>query len=141
MCLTPPHLIEVPVPSKKNERSYICEFASSYNFSIVLLNCFDSAVSVVFEFIKTQNTFWLPWIISILTFLRVQIRLEDGNIYLRLRTMSRTIYAAKIRTDDNSSTCTFTTDKSVTCTEHVLMRLYPINKSLVSSQSERRTSC
>jgi hypothetical protein len=54
--------------------------------------------------------------ISILTCLRVQIRLEDGNIYLRLRTMSRTIYAAKIRTDDNSLTCTFTTDKSVTCT-------------------------
>jgi len=38
--------------------------------------------------------------------------LEDSNLYLRLRKMS-----------------------------HVLMRLYPIDKSLVSLQSERRTSC
>ena len=41
----------------------------------------------------------------------------------------------QIRADDNSSTYTFTTGKSVTCTEshapvHVLMRLYPIDKSL-----------
>jgi hypothetical protein len=36
---------------------------------------------------------------------------EDGNLYLRLRTMSHTI-----RAEDNSSTCTFTTGKSVTYT-------------------------
>jgi hypothetical protein len=37
--------------------------------------------------VKTQNTFWLPKFIS--------LWLEDGNSYLRLRTMSHTIYAAK----------------------------------------------
>ena len=44
--------------------------------------------------VKTQNTFWLPWIISILICLTVQIRwytLEDDNLYLHLRTMSHTI--------------------------------------------------
>ena len=46
-----------------------------------------------------QNTFWLSWIILILICLRVQygsiLWLEDGNLYLRLRTMSYTIYATK----------------------------------------------
>ena len=36
---------------------------------------------------------------------------EDGNLYLRLRTMSHTI-----RAEDNSSTCTFITGKSITYT-------------------------
>jgi len=43
--------------------------------------------------------------------------LEDGNLYLRLQTMSHTIYAAKFeQTIIHSSTCTFTTGKSVTWT-------------------------
>lgn len=48
----PATLIEVPVQSKKNDQSYICEFSSSYDVSIVLLNCFSSVVRVVFELIQ-----------------------------------------------------------------------------------------
>jgi len=53
--------------------------------------------------------------------------LEDDNIYLRLRKMSHTIYAA----NGNVS--------------HIHRRMcewdYPIDKSLVCLQSERRMSC
>jgi hypothetical protein len=59
--------------------------------------------------VKPQNTFCLPWIMSILICLTVQILwLKDGNLYLRLQTMSHIFYAAKFA-DDNSATCTFTT--------------------------------
>ena len=52
------------------------------------------------------------------------------------------ILCCQIRADDISSTCTFTTGKSLSqshASAHVLMRLYPIDKSLVCSQSKRRT--
>ena len=42
--------------------------------------------------------------------------LEDDNLYLRLWKMSHTIYTANFGADDNSSTCKFTMEKSVTCT-------------------------
>jgi len=51
---------------------------------------------------------------------------KDGNLYLHLWARSHTIYAvqvgcsifqpAKFKPDDNSSTCAFTTGKSVTYT-------------------------
>jgi len=62
-------------------------------------------------------------------------------VYFDWKTVIYIYVCCQIRADDNSSTCTFTTGKSVTCTAHVLMSLYPIDKSLVSLQSERRTSC
>ena len=44
--------------------------------------------------------------------------LEDGNLYLRLWTMSHNL-CYQMRTDDNSSTCTFMTGKSVVLMEHL----------------------
>jgi len=53
--------------------------------------------------------------------------LEDGNLYLRLRKMSHTIYAANGKVS------------------HIHRRMcewdYTIDKSLVCLQSKRRTSC
>jgi hypothetical protein len=48
-------------------------------------------------YVKPQNTFCLPWIMSILICLTVQILwLKDGNLYLRLQTMSHIFYAASL---------------------------------------------
>jgi len=47
----------------------------------------------------------------------------------------------QIRADTNSSTCTFTTEKLVTCTGASTNDIIPIDKSLVCLQNERRTSC
>ena len=47
----------------------------------------------------------------------------------------------QIRADDNSSTCTFTTEKSVTCTGACANEIIPIDKSVICLQSERKTSC
>ena len=66
--------------------------------------------------VNTQNPFWLPWIIS--------IPMSKGTntvVYFDWKTVSYTYACAhnsccQIRADDNSSTCTFTTGKSVTCT-------------------------
>jgi hypothetical protein len=44
--------------------------------------------------------------------------LEDGNLYLRLWTMSHNL-CYQMRADDNSSTCTFMTGKSVVLMEHL----------------------
>ena len=43
----------------------------------------------------------------------------------------------QIRADDNSSTCTFTTEKSGTCANEII----PIDKSVICLQNERRMSC
>ena len=51
--------------------------------------------------------------------------------------MSHTVYAAKIRADDNPSTCTFTTEKSVTftgaCANEIILS---INHSFVYKAKE-----
>jgi hypothetical protein len=73
-----------------------------------------------------------PWFFSILICLRVHkygsmLWLEDGNLYLRVRKMSHTIYAANGKVS------------------HIPRRMcewdYTIDKSLVCLQSEIRTSC
>ena len=53
--------------------------------------------------------------------------LEDGNLYLRLRKMSHTIYAAN--------------GKVSHIHRHMWERDYTIDKSFVCLQSERSTSC
>jgi len=53
--------------------------------------------------------------------------LEDGNLYLRLRKMSHTIYAANGEVSH--------------LYRHMCEWDYTIDKSLVCLQSERRTSC
>ena len=53
--------------------------------------------------------------------------------------MSHTIYVAKIRADDNSSTCTFKTEKSVTFTGACANEIIPsINRSFVYKAKEGR---
>jgi hypothetical protein len=47
----------------------------------------------------------------------------------------------QIPADDISSTCTFSTESQSHAPTHVLMKLYPIDKSLICLQSERGTSC
>jgi hypothetical protein len=73
----------------------------------------------------------LPWFISILICLRYKygsiLWLEDGNLYLRLRKVSHTIYA--------------TNGKVTHIHRRMCERDYIIDKSLVCLQSERRTSC
>ena len=54
---------------------------------------FNNILSI---YVTPQNTFCLRWIMSILICLTVQILwLKDGNLYLRLQTMSHIFYAAK----------------------------------------------
>jgi hypothetical protein len=67
--------------------------------------------------------------------------LEDGNLYLRLWTMSHTIYAAKFEQTIIHQHVHLRQEIQSHAPAHVLMRLYPIDKSLVWLQSERRTSC
>jgi hypothetical protein len=67
--------------------------------------------------------------------------LEDGHLYLRLRTMSHTIYAAKFEQTIIHQHVHLRRESQSHEPAHVLMRIYPIDKSLVCLQSERRTSC
>jgi hypothetical protein len=64
-----------------------------------------------------------------------------SNLYLRLRTMSHTIYAAKFEQTIIHQHVHLRRESQSHEPAHVLMRLYPIDKSLVCLQSERRTSC
>jgi hypothetical protein len=56
-------------------------------------------------------------------------------------TMSHTIYAAKFEQTIIHQHVHLRRVSQSHAAAHVLMRLYPIDKSLVCSQSERRTSC
>jgi hypothetical protein len=72
--------------------------------------------------VNTQNIFWLPWIISILICLTVQIRWyaligRRQFIFTFAENVTHNL-CCQIRTDDNSSTWTFTTGKSVVLMEH-----------------------
>jgi len=69
--------------------------------------------------------------------------LEDGNLYLRLRTMSHTIYAAQFEQTIIHQQVHLRRESQSHEPAHVhaLMRLYPIDKSLVCLQCERRTLC
>jgi hypothetical protein len=64
---------------------------------------------------------------------------DRGNLYLRLRTMSHTIYAAKFEQTIIHQHVHLRRESQSHEPAHVLMRLYPIDKSLVCLQSERRT--
>jgi hypothetical protein len=63
---------------------------------------------------------------------------NNGNLYLRLRTMSHTIYAAKFRQTIIHQHVHLGCESQSHAPAHVLMRLFPIDKSLVCLQSERR---
>ena len=67
--------------------------------------------------------------------------LENDNLYLRLRTMSHTIYAAKFEQTIIHQHLHLRRESQSHASVHVPMRLYPIDKLLVCLQSERRTSC
>jgi len=67
--------------------------------------------------------------------------LEDGNLYLRLRTMSHTIYAVKFEQTIIHQHRHLRRESQSHAPANVLMRFYPIDKSLVCLQSERMTSC
>ena len=67
--------------------------------------------------------------------------LEDGILYLRLRTMSHTIYAAKFEQTISHQHVHLRRESYSHAPVHVQMRLYPIDKSLVCLQSERRMLC
>ena len=71
----------------------------------------------------------------------VVYRLEDGNLYLRLRAMSHTVYAAKFEQTIIHQHVHLRRESQSHALVHVLMRLYPIDKSLVCLQSKRRTLC
>jgi hypothetical protein len=51
--------------------------------------------------------------------------IEDGNVYLRLRTMSRTIYAAKFEQTIIHQHVHLRRESQSHAPAHVLMRLYP----------------
>ena len=67
--------------------------------------------------------------------------MEDGNLYLRLQTMSHTIYAAKFEQTIIHQHVHLRRESQSHEPAHVLMRLYPIDKLLICLQIERRTSC
>ena len=67
--------------------------------------------------------------------------LEDSNLYLPLRTMSHTIYAAKFEQTIIHQHVHLWQESQSHAPAHVLMRIYPIDKSLICLQSERRKSC
>jgi hypothetical protein len=69
--------------------------------------------------------------------------LEDGYLYLRLRNMSHTIYAAKFEQTIIHQHVHLRREDQSHAPAHVLMRLYPIDKSLgfFFTQSGRMTSC
>ena len=66
---------------------------------------------------------------------------QDGNLYLRLRTMLHTLYAAKFEQTIIHQHVHLRRESQLHAPAHVPMRLYPIDKSLACLQSERRTSC
>jgi hypothetical protein len=57
--------------------------------------------------------------------------LADGNLYLRLRTKSHTIYAAKFEQTIIHQHVHLRRESQSHAIAHVLIRLYPIDKSLV----------
>jgi len=57
--------------------------------------------------------------------------LEDGNLYLRLRKMSHTIYASKFDQTIIHQHVHLRRESQSHAPAHVLMRLYPIDKSFV----------
>ena len=65
----------------------------------------------------------------------------DDNLYLGLRTMSHTIYAAKFEQTIIQQHVPLRRESQSHESAHVLMRLYPIDKSLVCLQNERSTLC
>jgi hypothetical protein len=67
--------------------------------------------------------------------------LEDGKLYLRLRTISHTIYVAKFEQTIIHQHVHLRRESQPHAPAHVLMRLYPIDKSFVCSQSEGRALC
>ena len=69
------------------------------------------------------------------------LSLEDGNLYLRVRTMSHTIYGAKYEQTIIHQHVHLRRKSQSHAPAYVLMRLYPIDKSHVCLQSEKRTSC
>jgi hypothetical protein len=65
----------------------------------------------------------------------------DDNLYLGLRTMSHTIYVAKFEQTIIHQHVPLRRESQSHESAHVLMRLYPIDKSLVCLQNERSTLC
>ena len=63
--------------------------------------------------------------------------MEDGTFYLRLRTMSHTIYAAKFEQTINHQHVHIRWESQSHAPVHAQMRLYPIDKSLVCLQREK----
>ena len=67
------------------------------------------------------------------------LRLEDGNLYLRLQTMSYIIYAAKFEQTIIHQHVHLRRESQSHAPAHVLMRLYPIiNRSFVHKAKEGR---
>ena len=66
---------------------------------------------------------------------------EDGNLYLCLRTMSHTMYTAKFEQTIIHQHVHLRRESQLHAPAHVLVRLYPIDTSLVCLQGERRTLC
>jgi hypothetical protein len=66
--------------------------------------------------------------------------LEDGNLYLRLRTMSHTICVAEFEQTIIHQQVHLLRESQSHEPPHVRMRSYQIDKSLVCLQGERRTS-
>ena len=77
-----------------------------------------------------------PWIFSILICLRV-LWLEDGYLYLRLRNMSHTIYAAKFEQTIMQQHVHLRRESQSHTLANVLMRLQPIDKSLVFYKAKK----
>jgi hypothetical protein len=69
------------------------------------------------------------------------IWLEDGYLYLGLQNMLHTIYAAIFEQTIIHQHVYIYDGSQSNAPAHVVMRLYPIDKSLVCSQSGRRKSC
>jgi hypothetical protein len=121
-------------------------------------------INVCLGFQKCRYSIWNNWdkmilslqILSLLHypnkqmakhFLRVAcstvVNMADScpdNLYLHLRTMSHTIYAAKFEQKIIHQHVYLWRESQSHALAHVLMRLYPTNKSLICLQSKRRTS-
>jgi hypothetical protein len=66
---------------------------------------------------------------------------KRGNLYLRMWKMSHTIYAAKFEQTIIHQHVHLRRKSQSHAPAHVLMRLNPIDKSVICLQSERKRSC
>ena len=61
ICVTSPLFIEVPVPRQDSEPSWICvgiiNFVPVHDFSLILWNCPDSVVCLVFHFMRYSSQY------------------------------------------------------------------------------------